>query len=160
MRKFALIGALLFLFIPFSYIQAEGPGYDVTQLLGFVYTSSEGDYLWIHNEGSETFSTSWFEDDGYYNNAFGDFWIIGVLALVGVILSAALAFIDRKTIRSAYLLLASGILVFVLRLLVLSDNDLSFYQKNDGFFGESMYLEIPLGPVFALIFTLLEIREK
>lgn len=160
MRKFALIGAVLFLIIPFAYISASGPAYDFTGTHGFLYTKTQGT-IWIFSDNSsESFSFSWFESDNYYNNVFGDLWVIGVISLILTVVTAGLAFVDTREKRSGIMLLVASVLVLFLRLSVLNNDDLSFYSTNDTLFGETKYLELPLGPLIAIVFSLLDLKEK
>lgn len=152
MRKFALIGALVLLIVPFSYISAEGPGYDYTTSLGFFYTSTEGNFLIFDLSGSESFQTSWFEDNGYYENVFGDLWIIAMVALLIAIFALVFAVIDgMKQKRSIYFVVLASLLVLVLRFFQLNEADLSFYKTWTSILGDSTYLEIPLGPILAIM---------
>ena len=161
MRKFALIGALVLLIVPFSYISAEGPGYDYTTSLGFFYTSSEGNFLIFDLSGSESFQTSWFDNDGYYESIFGDLWIVAIIAMVLAIVTLLLAVIDgEKQKRSAYMLIAAGLMVLLLRFLQLGNADVSFYKTSSSILGDSTYLEIPLGPILTIMLGFVDLSQK
>ncbi len=161
MKKYALIGAIIFLIVPFSYIHIVGNSFEQTTFIGYVYTSSEGKFLFFEDSGTETFSFSWLEDDGYYNRVFGNMWILGVLSLLILIASVVFAILDdKKKPRSALLLIAAGIINIFLRLSVLGDDDLSFYSERSNLFGEYTYLEIPYGAIIAIIFAIFELKEK
>ncbi len=152
MTKFVLIGAILELVLPFAVISWELVGNVVFKgSYGLLYYSYED----ILGSKSGTVASDWFTSDGVYNIYFGDLWTLGVLVLILVIASFGLAVVEGKDKRvSEFLLLASALLLILLRFLVLGDQDLSFYQSSESILSNK-YSEIPLagiaGGIFAII---------
>ena len=131
MRLFALIGAVLLLVAPFAITSwSVGENLGGTDYYGYLFYSSEGDFFGWNGEKSSSFSLEWFEDGNVFDLYFGDLAILGIITLVLIIATIALAFIDgSKSKRAPGLLIICGILLLVLRLMVLGDNDLSLYES-------------------------------
>lgn len=166
MRLFALVGIILLLVLPFSIVRTttESNLGDSTlvEYLGLLYFRStfETDTLNLDFEDSEAFQSDWLEEDNTYDSYFGDLLVIGLLVLVLLILGIGLAATETDKNNSTYILMVSGLLLFILRFLHLSDSDSSFYEKTE--FGGASFtmMEFPIGFIIAMIFGILDFRQS
>jgi hypothetical protein len=168
MRLWALIGIIALLILPFSIVRTTtsflGEDTTTTNSFGFFWLSTDTELFGRQYEDSEVFNLDWLDDNGVYQSGsyFGELWYLGLVLVIVLIVGAVLAVTaDRNNNKSvpAIILLISGILLLILRLVELSDNDTSFYDSTEILGIEFTYLEIPLGFIIALIFSLLDFRS-
>jgi hypothetical protein len=163
MRLWALIGIIAVLLLPFSIVQINiGDNVSSTSSFGLLWLSTEGEAFGFQSSDSETFNLDWIDDGGVYHSGsyFGDLWYFGLVLVVLLIVGAALAVLsDQNKSVPALILLICGILLLVLRLVELNDNDSSFYDSSEFFGITTTYLEVPLGFIISLIFSILDLRS-
>jgi len=146
------------LILPHSYIimRFSSSGTVRRESLGFLFwrvTYSVGSF-------GETFALEWLYGDSIYSFYFDEIWGIGVLALVLILVALAFS-IFREDIIPAFLLIISGVILLVLRLILLLDRDTFFIDNNYIFDTEQVfYLEIPLGFLIGLISGIIMIRQN
>lgn len=157
MRLVALIGTLILLLSPLSFMIINTEAVDITRnfTFGFFWTSSFGDG---GDSNTDTFEPDWItEENHFYEVYFGDSMnMVGAAILFLLIVGLVFAFIDTSNKKSAYILLICGIALLVLRALALDDAQTGFYESESGV----TRTEIPLGFIFALIFGLIDLRKS
>lgn len=163
MRLFSLIGIVLVLALPFAFVQDTfGNISQTTTSAGLLWITTQGEFFGFQGEDTSFFEIDWISEDGLYHVYFGQFWYVGIIIVILLLLgifSAITGTQNKNRTTAALLLLLSGIGLLVLRLLVLSDRDLSFYSSSDGFI-ERTYIEIPVGFIIALVFSILDFRNS
>jgi len=165
MRLLALIGTLVVLIVPFSFISITSPNITTTVFMGFLYYSQKQDVSinFFDNQKSGTFQFDWLKDGGLYHSYFDPLFAIGVLLVLVLLANIGIAVVSSKQKNArlpALILILAGIGILILRLVALGDNNGSFYTTRNTLFGEQTYLEIPIGLIWALIFGLLDMRQK
>jgi hypothetical protein len=156
MRVNALVGAILVMVIPFAYSNFDSNIIKYSVFMGLLYYRFEGQFFIFVGEEAASFQLDWLTPDGVYDFYFGDFWFLGVVALILLIASIVLSVATPEKSTSAILLIIAGSLLLVGRLFELNDNDLSFYDSNNN----RTYFEIPIGFILALVFGILDFKKK
>lgn len=160
MRLFSLIGALLVLIIPFSYAQGDLAGIGSgTFIFGLLFYRIDWEFLILQGTDTESITLDWLTgstQDGGYNFYFGDnYWFLGPLTLLILVLAIYFAATQSKRSFAPLLLVVSGALLTIGRFLELSEAETGFYDTSNN----SSYWEIPLGLILAVLFALIDMAK-
>jgi hypothetical protein len=151
------------LILPFAFIRTTNNvlgDTTTTTSYGFFYWRSNLDLGAIEISDSDSFELDWLSSDGVYSSHyFGDLWFLGVIMVISLLVGLALSITETKTNNSTYILLASGILLLIMRYFQISDNNTFFYDKEEFAGFSQTYIEIPVGCIIGLIFAALEFKK-
>lgn len=154
-----LIGGLVMLFahtIINSSTEGFGGTFTLQSVTGFfLYYVKTGISNGPGTEDTETFESSWIEENGFYEGLFGNpFYGITILAII--VIAIVLAFTQDESRLSGILLILAAAQLLIFRYVELDDQDLSFYKDTDLF----TYIEIPLGFIAGLIAGLMNLKSS